>query len=101
MLEVIGIAIDPQERAWIERWQQEWARKATLVELIFEGLLLRPMILLYMQEKGLLSRPVDGFVIHTMNLDNATYRELSQGLKRNGFELFSTTGETDRPLWRA
>jgi len=98
--QIIGIASDPQEKNWIQKFQHERQADAD-VEIVFEGLLIRRKILEFMKDTGLLDRVIDGFVLHTMNYDDETFNELKSALASRGLLLFSTTGETSRPSWRA
>lgn len=98
--QIMGIASDPQERNWFEKWHHEHQSDAD-VEIVFEGLLIRRKILEFMEDTGLFDCAIDGFVIHTMNYDDQTFNDLTSALASRGLLLFSTTGETSRPSWRA
>lgn len=99
MITLIGIATNPQERLWIERWCREHSSEVRLTELIFEGRLCLNDIRSYIEDSGLLARGADGFIIHTINLSNATFRALALQLQEARLKLVSTTGENDRPTW--
>ncbi|MBS2003923.1 MAG: hypothetical protein U0103_03255 [Candidatus Obscuribacterales bacterium] len=99
--QIVGIASDPQERTWIQNWQHQHQTDADVVEIVFEGLLIRQKVLEFMKDMGLFDRAIDGFVVHTRNYDDDTFKELSSALASRGLLLFSTTGETARPSWRA
>lgn len=101
MKRLIGIAVDPQEQAWIEKWQHENKDQVDVVKTIFAGLVKRPFMLEYMEDARLLDSDVDGFVFDTFRMDNQTVNYIHQELAARGFEMYSARGETSRRNWKA
>lgn len=97
---IIGIALNPQEDSWIEKWGHENRTEVDLIEKRAAFMVRATGFNEYLKDAGILDQPIDGIVVDTFRLDDDIVQELHELLQAHELKLYSARGETSRQSWR-